>query len=88
MRLCSPSEPQLIFFPLCWKNLEADHVLEMNKIQTDISEMKGSHEQAMQTLETNYYGKLIVEYDKYTALDTRTTNMRDDYERYLLLPSI
>lgn len=53
----------------------------MNKIQTDISEMKVSHEQAMQTLEANYYGKLIVEYDKYTALDTRCTNMRDDYER-------
>ncbi|KAJ1523827.1 hypothetical protein ONE63_010385 [Megalurothrips usitatus] len=65
------------------ENLEADHVLEMNKTQTDISEMKSAHEQAMQTLETNYYGKLIVEYDKYTALDTRFSNMRDDYERQL-----
>lgn len=58
----------------------------MNKIQTEISEMKASHEQAMQTLETNYYGKLIVEYDKYTALDTRSTNMRDEYERYIVCP--
>ncbi len=64
-----------------FQNLEADHILEMNKTQTDISEMKVSHEQAMQALETNYYGKLILEYDKYTALDSRCAKMREDYER-------
>lgn len=69
-------------FVFSFQTLEADHVLEMNKIQTDISEMKGSHDQMMQTLESNYYGKLIVEYDKYTALDNRCNNMREEFERY------
>ena len=55
--------------------------MEVNKIQTEISEMKVSHEQAMQTLEANYFSKLIIEYDKYTALDSRCTSMREDYER-------
>lgn len=44
--------------------------------------MKKKHEETNQ-METNYNAKLIVEYDKYLALENTMTNVRQNYEKRL-----
>jgi hypothetical protein len=44
--------------------------------------MKTEHEQATLTLEANFTEKLIVEYNKYQALEACSNKMREEYERY------
>jgi hypothetical protein len=62
--------------------MDSHHTTELNSINSDICRMKTAHEQEILTLETNFNEKLIVEYDKYQALEAHTNKMRESYERY------
>ncbi|XP_067002116.2 cilia- and flagella-associated protein 57 [Anabrus simplex] len=63
------------------EQLESEHTQEMNTINNEISKMKSSHEQAIQSMETSYNAKLIVEYDKYQLLEDKMQKMRDACEK-------
>ena len=63
--------------------LEEDHANEINSINIEISKTKKKHEEAVRNMEISYDLKLIVEYDKYAALERRTNEMREDFERQL-----
>lgn len=51
----------------------------MNNINADILRMKAANDQAMQEQELMFNEKLIVEYDKYSALETKLANVRIKY---------
>ncbi|PSN49348.1 hypothetical protein C0J52_04287 [Blattella germanica] len=65
------------------EQLENDHTLEMNAINADIAKMKTNHSKDLADMEASFTEKLIVEYDKYQALEARTSRMREDYETKL-----
>nr|CAD7403159.1 unnamed protein product [Timema cristinae] len=65
------------------EQLEVDHTQEMNNINSDIAKLKNAHEESLHTLEASYNAKLIVEYDKYHALEERLNRTRRDYEDQL-----
>ncbi|XP_035724749.1 cilia- and flagella-associated protein 57-like [Vespa mandarinia] len=63
---------------------QEDHTNELNDINVEIIKMKGIHEEAMEQMEISYDAKLIVEYDKYQALEEKNNIMRQHYEKRLL----
>ncbi|CAK9808395.1 Cilia- and flagella-associated protein 57 [Anthophora plagiata] len=62
---------------------QEDHKNELNTINVEIVKMKEKHEKTMKQVETNYDAKLIIEYDRYLALETSMNAMRQDYEKRL-----
>lgn len=60
--------------------LEMNHNTELNNISSDLNVMKERHEVAMLELEAKYNAQLIVEYDKYLALEEAKDKMIKDYE--------
>ncbi|KAL2735709.1 cilia- and flagella-associated protein 57 [Vespula squamosa] len=65
------------------EKLQEDHTNELNNINVEIVKMKDVHEKAMQQMEISYDAKLIVEYDKYQALEEKNNIMRQHYEKCL-----
>lgn len=65
------------------EQLEMEHAQEINNINMDISKMKAGHESFIQKLEASYNEKLIVEYNKYLALEDKKERMRNKYEAEL-----
>nr|CAD7457121.1 unnamed protein product [Timema tahoe] len=65
------------------EQIESDHTQEMNNINSDIAKLKNVHEESLHALEASYNAKLIVEYDKYHALEERLNRTRRDYEDQL-----
>ncbi|KOX70977.1 WD repeat-containing protein 65 [Melipona quadrifasciata] len=63
--------------------LQEDHKNELNTINVEILKMKEKHEETMNQMETNYNAKLIVEYDRYLALENTMNNVRQNYEKRL-----
>ncbi|XP_043683652.1 cilia- and flagella-associated protein 57 [Vespula pensylvanica] len=63
--------------------LQEDHTNELNNINVEIVNMKNVHEKAMQQMEISYDAKLIVEYDKYQALEEKNNIMCQHYEKCL-----
>ncbi|KOC64830.1 WD repeat-containing protein 65 [Habropoda laboriosa] len=62
---------------------QEDHKNELNTINVEIVKMKEKHEKTMKQVETNYDAKLIIEYDRYLALEISMNTMRQDYEKRL-----
>lgn len=56
---------------------------EINNINTEITKLKSGHEVFVQTLESNYNEKLIVEYEKYIKLEEKMDKMRIRYDKEL-----
>ncbi|KAI4457029.1 cilia- and flagella-associated protein 57 [Holotrichia oblita] len=65
------------------EQLEIDHMQEINNINTEITKLKSGHEVFVQTLESNYNEKLIVEYEKYIKLEEKMDKMRIRYDKEL-----
>ncbi|XP_054279032.1 cilia- and flagella-associated protein 57-like [Macrosteles quadrilineatus] len=65
------------------QELVAEHTVEINKMNSNSLEMKREHMAAMEKLESNYNAKLIVEYDKYAALDEKDKILRDKLLRQI-----
>nr|CAD7587153.1 unnamed protein product [Timema genevievae] len=65
------------------EQIESDHTQEMNNINSDIAKLKNAHEESLHALEASYNAKLIVEYDKYHALEERLNRTRREYEDQL-----
>lgn len=55
----------------------AEHTTEINKMNNNGLEMKREHMAATEKLESSYNAKLIVEYDKYAALEEKDKMLRD-----------
>ncbi|XP_017883097.1 cilia- and flagella-associated protein 57 [Ceratina calcarata] len=62
---------------------QEDHKNELNAINVEIVKMKEQHEDTMKQVEANYDAKLIMEYDRYLALENSMNAMRQDYEKRL-----
>ncbi|XP_057334478.1 cilia- and flagella-associated protein 57-like [Microplitis mediator] len=60
--------------------LKEDRQNELNKINVEIVKMNADHEKSRQDMEIDYNNKLIIEYDKYQALEKAKNEMRLDYE--------
>ncbi|CAL7949933.1 unnamed protein product [Xylocopa violacea] len=63
--------------------LQEDHKNELNAINVEIVKMEEKHEETMKQMETNYDAKLIMEYDRYLALENLMNTMRQNYEKRL-----
>lgn len=63
------------------QELIGEHTVEINKLNNNITELRREHNRAMENLESNYNAKLIVEYDKYAALENRSASLREDLLR-------
>ena len=55
----------------------ADHAAHGQELDT----VHARHEEEVQLLESNNNAKLIVEYEKYQALENKMALMREDYEK-------
>lgn len=62
------------------EKMKEDRQSELNRINVEIVKMTKDNEKAMQEMEVDYNNKLILEYDKYTALEKARNDMRVDYE--------
>jgi hypothetical protein len=63
------------------EQMETDHMTEMNAVNADIARIKRVHEHALSDLQDSFTEKLLVEYEKYEALQARTNTVSRDYER-------
>nr|CAH7744511.1 unnamed protein product [Callosobruchus chinensis] len=66
------------------EQMEADHLQEINNINAQITKKNQDHQLFVQRLEASYNEKLIVEYNKYIALEKKMEQMlREEEIRYL-----
>lgn len=65
------------------EQLETDHSVQLGSISDDVNQLKEKQGKEKSEMETNYTSKLLVEYDKFKALDAQKEAMVADYEARL-----
>lgn len=63
--------------------MELQHVEELNIVTKNVSELRDEHSKAIMDLETDFYQKILIEYQKSTDIKSKMDAMREDYETKL-----
>ncbi|CAD6207355.1 GSCOCG00010189001-RA-CDS [Cotesia congregata] len=62
------------------ERMKEDRQSELNRINVEILRKKKENEEVIKEMESDYNNKLILEYDKYVALEKARNDMRKDFE--------
>lgn len=61
--------------------MDMQHTTDVSNLNDEIANMKASHSDATQALESSYDKKLIEEYEKYESFQDKNIRMKLQYEQ-------
>lgn len=65
------------------KVVEEERTLELNRMQSDIAEMKQQHNSQIDEMESHFEAKLLYEFQRYDDLRQEMEKMKDNYEKFV-----